>query len=109
MAMMNQDLGRLRRPILTVWLDNKRTGKTYILASSNELAITRIDDRRYCSRIPIDESRIGERPCDIFIQGLQRLEWRYETVPRISASPSEKNRQCFNVMILGPTQSPYEC
>ncbi|KAF9606817.1 hypothetical protein IFM89_029274 [Coptis chinensis] len=28
--------------------------------------------------------------------------------PRISASPSEETMQYFNVMILGPTQSPYE-
>lgn len=28
--------------------------------------------------------------------------------PGISASPSEENMRYFNVMILGPTQSPYE-
>ncbi|CAM8906370.1 unnamed protein product [Rhodiola kirilowii] len=28
--------------------------------------------------------------------------------PGISASPSEDNMRYFNVMILGPTQSPYE-
>ncbi|KHG29378.1 Ubiquitin-conjugating enzyme E2 35 -like protein [Gossypium arboreum] len=31
-----------------------------------------------------------------------------EPAPGISASPSEDNMQYFNVMILGPTQSPYE-
>lgn len=30
------------------------------------------------------------------------------TAPGISASPSEDNMRYFNVMILGPTQSPYE-
>lgn len=28
--------------------------------------------------------------------------------PGISASPSEDNMRYFNVMILGPSQSPYE-
>ncbi|KAK9285034.1 hypothetical protein L1049_024218 [Liquidambar formosana] len=31
-----------------------------------------------------------------------------ESSPGISASPSEDNMRYFNVMILGPTQSPYE-
>eukprot|EP00798_Chlamydomonas_sp_ICE-L_P006692 gene6693-3360_t len=31
-----------------------------------------------------------------------------EPAPGISASPSEDNLRYFNVMILGPTQSPYE-
>ncbi|GFQ06825.1 F-box protein pp2-a12 [Phtheirospermum japonicum] len=39
-----------------VWLD-KITGKTCMLISSNGLAITGIDDRRYWTRIPTDESR----------------------------------------------------
>uniref|UniRef100_A0A2N9J448 UBC core domain-containing protein n=1 Tax=Fagus sylvatica TaxID=28930 RepID=A0A2N9J448_FAGSY len=30
------------------------------------------------------------------------------TTPGISASPSEENMRYFNVMILGPAQSPYE-
>lgn len=30
------------------------------------------------------------------------------SAPGISASPSEENLRYFNVMILGPTQSPYE-
>ncbi|KAE9456361.1 hypothetical protein C3L33_11726, partial [Rhododendron williamsianum] len=30
------------------------------------------------------------------------------TAPGISASPSEENMRYFNVMILGPSQSPYE-
>lgn len=30
------------------------------------------------------------------------------TAPGISASPSEENLRYFNVMILGPSQSPYE-
>ena len=30
------------------------------------------------------------------------------TAPGISASPSEDNMRYFNVMILGPTQTPYE-
>ena len=29
-------------------------------------------------------------------------------VPGISASPTEQNLRYFNVMILGPAQSPYE-
>jgi ubiquitin-conjugating enzyme E2 N len=28
--------------------------------------------------------------------------------PGISASPSEENMRYFNVMVLGPAQSPYE-
>ncbi|GER30382.1 F-box family protein [Striga asiatica] len=39
-----------------VWLD-KSTGKTCMLISSNGLAITGIDDRRYWSRIPMEGSR----------------------------------------------------
>ncbi|KAF8409038.1 hypothetical protein HHK36_005110 [Tetracentron sinense] len=31
-----------------------------------------------------------------------------EPAPGISASPSEENMRYFNVLILGPTQSPYE-
>ncbi|XVF88026.1 hypothetical protein PTKIN_Ptkin19aG0016300 [Pterospermum kingtungense] len=31
-----------------------------------------------------------------------------EPAPGISASPSEDNMRYFNVMIFGPTQSPYE-
>uniref|UniRef100_A0A2P2LU12 UBC core domain-containing protein n=1 Tax=Rhizophora mucronata TaxID=61149 RepID=A0A2P2LU12_RHIMU len=31
-----------------------------------------------------------------------------EPAPGISASPAEDNMRYFNVMILGPTQSPYE-
>ncbi|OVA04047.1 Ubiquitin-conjugating enzyme [Macleaya cordata] len=31
-----------------------------------------------------------------------------EPAPGISASPSEDNMRYFNVMILGPSQSPYE-
>ncbi|XP_044512140.1 ubiquitin-conjugating enzyme E2 36-like isoform X1 [Mangifera indica] len=34
--------------------------------------------------------------------------WFLDTAPGISASPSEDNMRYFNVMILGPTQSPYE-
>nr|VDD02435.1 unnamed protein product [Brassica rapa] len=31
-----------------------------------------------------------------------------EPAPGISASPSEENMRYFNVMVLGPSQSPYE-
>ena len=31
-----------------------------------------------------------------------------EPAPGISASPSEENARYFNVMIIGPTTSPYE-
>lgn len=34
--------------------------------------------------------------------------WLPTAAPGISASPSEDNMRYFNVMILGPTQSPYE-
>ena len=34
--------------------------------------------------------------------------WHLYTAPGISASPSEDNMRYFNVMILGPAQSPYE-
>jgi len=34
--------------------------------------------------------------------------WSDDAAPGISASPSEDNMRYFNVMILGPTQSPYE-
>ncbi|KAJ9551462.1 hypothetical protein OSB04_015507 [Centaurea solstitialis] len=40
------------------------------------------------------------------IQETQRL--LSEPAPGISASPSEENMRYFNVMILGPSQSPYE-
>ncbi|OMO92459.1 Ubiquitin-conjugating enzyme, E2 [Corchorus olitorius] len=36
------------------------------------------------------------------------MGWSFGTAPGISASPSEDNMRYFNVMILGPTQSPYE-
>lgn len=39
-----------------MWLD-KMTGKTCILMSFKGLAITGIDDRRYWTRIPTQESR----------------------------------------------------
>lgn len=32
----------------------------------------------------------------------------WNIAPGISASPSEENMRYFNVMILGPSQSPYE-
>jgi ubiquitin-protein ligase len=32
----------------------------------------------------------------------------FVAAPGISASPSEENMRYFNVMILGPAQSPYE-
>uniref|UniRef100_A0A803LVL9 UBC core domain-containing protein n=1 Tax=Chenopodium quinoa TaxID=63459 RepID=A0A803LVL9_CHEQI len=41
-----------------------------------------------------------------FAQETQRL--LSEPAPGISASPSEDNMRYFNVMILGPSQSPYE-
>ncbi|RLM99264.1 ubiquitin-conjugating enzyme E2 36 [Panicum miliaceum] len=36
------------------------------------------------------------------------LFWPHYSAPGISASPSEENMRYFNVMILGPAQSPYE-
>ncbi|KHG21556.1 Ubiquitin-conjugating enzyme E2 35 -like protein [Gossypium arboreum] len=45
-------------------------------------------------------------PRRIIKQETQRL--LSEPAPGISASPSEDNMRYFNVMILGPTQSPYE-
>ncbi|KAL3645635.1 hypothetical protein CASFOL_010815 [Castilleja foliolosa] len=51
-----------------VWLD-KSTGKTCMLVSSNGLAITGIDDRRYWSRIPTEESRFSS------VAYLQQIWW----------------------------------
>ncbi|XP_051129934.1 F-box protein PP2-A12-like [Andrographis paniculata] len=51
-----------------VWMD-KTTGKICMLISSNGLAITGIDDRRYWSRIPTDESRFHS------IAYLQQIWW----------------------------------
>ncbi|KAG8382293.1 hypothetical protein BUALT_Bualt05G0061700 [Buddleja alternifolia] len=51
-----------------VWLD-KRTGKTCMSISSNGLAITGIDDRRYWSRIPTEESRFSS------VAYLQQIWW----------------------------------
>ncbi|KAG8374858.1 hypothetical protein BUALT_Bualt10G0039300 [Buddleja alternifolia] len=51
-----------------VWLD-KITGKTCMSISSNGLAITGIDDRRYWTRIPTEESRFGS------IAYLQQIWW----------------------------------
>ncbi|XP_050219152.1 ubiquitin-conjugating enzyme E2 36 isoform X1 [Mercurialis annua] len=43
------------------------------------------------------------------IKGFDLFIWKFINVaPGISASPSEDNMRYFNVMILGPTQSPYE-
>ncbi|CAA0838841.1 F-box protein PP2-A12 [Striga hermonthica] len=51
-----------------VWLD-KNTGKTCMLISSNGLAITGIDDRRYWSRIPMEGSRFS------LVSYLQQTWW----------------------------------
>ncbi|KAL7167432.1 hypothetical protein ACSBR2_037983 [Camellia fascicularis] len=51
-----------------VWLD-KNTGKLCLSISSNGLAITGIDDRRYWNRIPTDESRFG------MVAYLQQIWW----------------------------------
>jgi len=40
--------------------------------------------------------------------GLLLLIGLLSAAPGISASPSEDNLRYFNVMILGPTSSPYE-
>ncbi|MFS7924018.1 putative phloem protein [Helianthus anomalus] len=46
----------ITKPDGNVWLD-KGTGKACVLISSNGLAITGIDDRRYWSWISTEESR----------------------------------------------------
>ncbi|XP_071730738.1 F-box protein PP2-A13-like [Rutidosis leptorrhynchoides] len=51
-----------------VWLD-KGTGKACVLISSNGLAITGIDDRRYWSWIPTEESRFHS------VAYLQQIWW----------------------------------
>ncbi|KAF8411047.1 hypothetical protein HHK36_003586 [Tetracentron sinense] len=59
---------------------------------------------------------IGERVSDsgfdirllFFVIGQETQRLLSEPAPGISASPSEENMRYFNVMILGPTQSPYE-
>ncbi|KAJ8616470.1 hypothetical protein MRB53_035842 [Persea americana] len=51
---------------------------------------------------PMANSNLPRR----IIKETQRL--LSEPAPGISASPSEDNMRYFNVMILGPTQSPYE-
>nr|GMD98189.1 F-box protein PP2-A12-like [Ipomoea batatas] len=51
-----------------VWLD-KSTGKICLSMASNGLAITGIDDRRYWSRIPTEESRFGS------VAYLQQIWW----------------------------------
>ncbi|KAH6790770.1 phloem protein 2-A12 [Perilla frutescens var. frutescens] len=51
-----------------VWLD-KSTGKICMSVSSNGLAITGIDDRRYWSRIPTEESRFSS------VSYLQQIWW----------------------------------
>lgn len=65
---------RLSRPNLfdggtkKVWLD-KGTGRACLSISSNGLAITGIDDRRYWSRIPTEESRFRS------VAYLQQIWW----------------------------------
>ncbi|CAI9754966.1 unnamed protein product [Fraxinus pennsylvanica] len=64
----------------------------------------------------ICEVRLTESPeaeCNVPMAGLEtaRIETQRllsEPAPGISASPSEENMRYFNVMILGPTESPYE-
>uniref|UniRef100_A0A453FE03 UBC core domain-containing protein n=1 Tax=Aegilops tauschii subsp. strangulata TaxID=200361 RepID=A0A453FE03_AEGTS len=51
---------------------------------------------------PMANSNLPRR----IIKETQRL--LSEPAPGISASPSEENMRYFNVMILGPAQSPYE-
>ncbi|MFS7949115.1 putative ubiquitin-conjugating enzyme E2, ubiquitin-conjugating enzyme/RWD [Helianthus anomalus] len=43
-----------------------------------------------------------------YLYETQRLLSEPDQSPGISASPSKDNMRYFNVMILGPTQSPYE-
>ncbi|KAD6794440.1 hypothetical protein E3N88_05336 [Mikania micrantha] len=45
---------------------------------------------------------------DIFMVFMFFISGFVDVAPGISASPSEDNMRYFNVMILGPTQSPYE-
>lgn len=47
-------------------------------------------------------------PCCFCLAVLFYYTWFDDAAPGISASPSEDNMRYFNVMILGPTQSPYE-
>lgn len=54
------------------WLD-KRTGKICMSISSNGLAITGIDDRRYWSRIQTEESRWDSILCIYFC----KLRWNW--------------------------------
>ncbi|KAM7491343.1 hypothetical protein LguiA_034264 [Lonicera macranthoides] len=51
-----------------VWLD-KSSGKIFLSISSNGLSITGIEDRRYWSRIPTDESRFSS------VAYLQQIWW----------------------------------
>ncbi|KAG8077515.1 hypothetical protein GUJ93_ZPchr0007g3696 [Zizania palustris] len=68
--------------------------------------------RRRCS--PEEEAHAPPQPDPMansnlprrIIKETQRL--LSEPAPGISASPSEENMRYFNVMILGPAQSPYE-
>lgn len=52
------------------------------------------------------------RECVNYRKKLKYLKLGYDVLvgaaPGISASPSEENMRYFNVIILGPEQSPYE-
>lgn len=50
---------------------------------------------------------LGSR-CARFLQTLNFATPERTAAPGISASPSEDNLRYFNVLILGPSQSPYE-
>lgn len=57
-----------------VWLD-KSKGKICMSIASNGLAITGIDDRRYWSRIPTEESRWGFQNIFVFINLIRDENW----------------------------------
>ncbi|RRT65845.1 hypothetical protein B296_00028225, partial [Ensete ventricosum] len=56
------------------------------------------------------DSLWSDRKRSVFLanQGFRSCVALFVAAPGISASPSEDNMRYFNVMILGPTQSPYE-
>ncbi|KAL4580418.1 hypothetical protein LXL04_016610 [Taraxacum kok-saghyz] len=73
---------------------------------SLEKLIAYLEKKQDCNIVNFTPSMANSNLPRRIIKETQRL--LSEPAPGISASPSEENMRYFNVMILGPTQSPYE-
>ncbi|GMH12120.1 hypothetical protein Nepgr_013961 [Nepenthes gracilis] len=92
-----------RLPVLVFWIVVS-TNKIPVAQPRRLLPIS--PSRCPSSSVPSSLSMANSNLPRRIIKETQRL--LSEPAPGISASPSEDNMRYFNVMILGPSQSPYE-